>query len=71
MELIRERAQERVMKVGDLVTYGDWYLHNVNGERRIGVIIDAATQDTWFVMWSKHEHEWECGEDLEVVDERR
>lgn len=55
------------MKVGDLVTYGDWYHNNVNGKQRIGVIVDASTQDTWFVMWSKHEHEWECGEDLEVI----
>ena len=59
------------MKIGDLVTYGDWYNHDINGKRRLGVIIDSATQDTWFVMWVNHEDEWEDADDLEVINERR
>ena len=59
------------MKVGDLVTYGAWYDNNVKGKPRVGMIVDVGDQDSWFVMWSKHEHEWEYGEDLEIVNEPR
>ena len=57
------------MKVGDLVTYGNWF----NGESRIGVVLesDPSGYPTWFIMWSDHEPEWELENELEVLSENR
>ena len=63
------------MKVGDLVTYGDWYLNNTHGKHRFGIILEGkifASRihcSSWFVMWFGHESEWEEEEDLEVVND--
>ena len=67
------------MKIGDLVTYGKWYRHNVYGSMRIGVILEGdpgnrkgdPKRSSWFVMWSGFDPEWECEDDLELLDENR
>tara|TARA_A100001015_G_scaffold276811_1_gene335404 strand:+ start:371 stop:547 length:177 start_codon:yes stop_codon:yes gene_type:complete len=56
------------MKVGDLVTYGKWYC----GSSRIGIILDAGDYEnpSWLVMWTApHEPEWECEDEMEVINE--
>ena len=57
------------MKVGDLVTYGPWYQRNTTGSQRVGVILENDEFTThWFVLWSGAEPEWECEEDLELLN---
>tara|TARA_B100000886_G_scaffold101836_1_gene67651 strand:+ start:899 stop:1093 length:195 start_codon:yes stop_codon:yes gene_type:complete len=59
------------MKVGDLVSYGEWYNHSKNPRKaRIGLIVDQLFQ-AFFVMWVNHEHEWECADELVIVDNAR
>ena len=59
------------MKVGDLVTYRNWYC----GSRRIGIILDTGDDDpdhdpSWLVMWTApHEPEWEYEDEMEVINE--
>ena len=60
------------MKVGDLVTYGNWYC----GNRRIGMILERDEYVTrpevearLFVMWTDYEPEWECEGDLCILTE--
>lgn len=54
------------MKIGDLVTYGKWF----NGIQRVGIILETEKSDSpfWFVMWSGHEPEWECQDEIEVLN---
>ena len=56
------------MKVGDLVTYGEWYTHNVYGNNRVGVILQTGDHDEFYVWWSGHEPEWELEDDLEIIN---
>ena len=56
------------MKVGDLVTYGKWFVDHVHGISRVGVILEDGDQNSFYVWWSGHEPEWECEEDLEILN---
>jgi hypothetical protein len=60
------------MKIGDLVTYGKWYRHNVHGSMRIGVILEKDKDPNasyLYVMWSGEEAEWEIEDDLALLHE--
>ena len=60
------------MKIGDLVTYGDWFESNVTGPNLIGVIIQPVRRNEYvLVAWAGHEPAWECIEDLKVLNESR
>ena len=56
------------MKVGDLVTYGKWFAQASGSSSRIGVILEGGDQNSFYVWWSGHEPEWECEEDLEIIN---
>lgn len=66
--LIQQGNWSYLMKVGDLVKYGDWY----TGKPKFGIIIEATgCYDHFFlVAWPDYQ-DWEDLEELEVVNENR
>ena len=61
------------MKVGDLVSYGEWFEENMSGPRPYGIIIDIREQLLQLcVMWgAAHKPVWELKNDIEVINESR
>ena len=53
------------MKVGDLVTYGNWY---INAGAPPGVIIDSDC-DGWFLVCWPGKLTWEENCEIEVINE--
>lgn len=57
------------MKVGDLVTYGDWYV----GKQTVGLVVESADNGaSWFfVMWQDRPPEWEDKNELIIINDRQ
>ena len=58
------------MKVGDLVTYGDWY---VGKQNPVGLVVESADNGAnwFFVMWQDRPPEWEDENELIIINDRQ
>ena len=71
------------MEVGDMVTYGDWFIRNQKKPLPIGTIVDAKIDKlkerspiqtiSWFLVWWHDDgrHEWEENIELKLWHESR
>ena len=63
------------MEVGDMVTYGDWFIRNQKKPLPIGTLVDTERNGliTWFLVWWHDDgrHEWEENIELKLWHESR